>query len=310
MSCTLGNRAHKRETHKMADPYQWLEEVEGPQALNWVNSQNARTLKELEGDVNYEKYFTEAKNILTAKDRIDYGRIRGAYAYSFWQDQKAVRGLWRRSLVEPYIAGNPQWEILLNFDELAEKEKKNWVYRGANCLAPKFERCLLTLSDGGKDASVIREFDVVKKTFVEDGFYLPEAKSYVTWLDKDHLLVSTKFDGADSLTNSGYPRRIKTWKRGTPLKKATTILEGDKKDVGVWSSRLESHDQVIILLYRALDFYNNKYWLWHKQKKVELQLPTHMELAGFFKGQLIFSLRFNWGPIKRVHLFPLTLIIL
>jgi prolyl oligopeptidase len=88
----------------------------------------------------------------------------------------------------------------------------------------------LFLSRGGADASVVREFDVTTKEFVKDGFTLPEAKSQVSWRDKDTLYVGTNF-GPDTLTKSGYPRITKEWKRGSSLADAKVVFEGKPGDV-------------------------------------------------------------------------------
>ena len=54
-----------------------------------------------------------------------------------------------------------------------------------------YSRIILKLSNGGADATVCREFDILEKSFVKDGFCLEEAKSYVSWKDLDTLLVGT-----------------------------------------------------------------------------------------------------------------------
>src|SRR5205823_6525626 len=152
---------------------------------------------------------------------------RGAYYYNFWQDAAHVRGLYRRTTLEEYRKDNPAWETVLDLDALAAKENENWIWHGPVWLEPSFERCLIKLSRGGSDANVVREFDPKTKTFVSDGFVLPEAKSNVAWRSKDALFVGTDF-GQGSMTDSGYPRIIKEWKRGSPLADAKTLFEGEK----------------------------------------------------------------------------------
>ena len=103
-----------------------------------------------------------------------------------------------------------------------KEEKENWVWHGAQVLKPDYQRWRsISLSRGGADASVVREFDLGDKTFMGDGFTLPEAKSQVAWRDRDSVFVGTDF-GPGSLTESGYPRVVKEWKRGTPLAEAVT----------------------------------------------------------------------------------------
>jgi len=40
-----------------ADPYLWLEEVEGVKALNWVQEQNKQSLKILKADARYPQLY-------------------------------------------------------------------------------------------------------------------------------------------------------------------------------------------------------------------------------------------------------------
>ena len=80
------------------------------------------------------------------------------------------RGLWRRMPMEEFLAGKNEWEPVLDLDQLSTAESRKWVYGGARWLGPENRFCLLSLSDGGKDESIVREFDAVKRSFVEGGF--------------------------------------------------------------------------------------------------------------------------------------------
>lgn len=271
----------------------YLEEVEGEKALDWVRAQNERSLKQLESDPLYPVYFEQVKKILTAQDRIPYGRLRDGWVYNFWQDEKSVRGVWRRATLSQYQKSNPRWQTLLNVDQLAKDEEENWVYKGTDCLAPRYDRCLISLSRGGKDAKVVREFDVSRKKFVKDGFVLPEAKSAVAWLDENLLLVGTDW-GEGSLTESGYPRIVKKWKRGALLSSAKTIYEGDKTSVGVWPVsviRPEGNYQFIV---DSLNFFESDYYMLKGDEVVKLPLPKHVEFVDVFKGQMVLKLRDDW----------------
>ncbi len=94
----------------------------------------------------------------------------------------------------------------------------------------------MSLSRGGADASVVREFDLEAKSFVKDGFFLSESKSSTGWLDADTLYVGTDF-GPGSMTTSGYPRIAKVWRRGTPLAEAETLYEGKVEDMAAFAFR-------------------------------------------------------------------------
>lgn len=295
--------AHGKPQRKpiLDDPYLWLEEVEGERALEWVHARNKECFDELEADERYGKFLSQAEKLLNAKDRIPYGSIRGKYVYNFWQDAEHVRGIMRRTTPESYRLAKPEWETVLDIDALAKAEDENWVYKGTAWLAPDYERCLIKLSRGGTDASVHREFDMVAKRFVEGGFALPEAKSGVTWLDRDTLLVGTDW-GEGSLTESGYPRVAKRWKRGTPLAKATTIFEGRHEDIGIWPRVMDSGEETIALVDQSLTFFTGAFHVIGPDGKLtSLPLQESADLAGFYAGRLLFTLREAWEVNGQTH---------
>ncbi|MBS1149502.1 MAG: prolyl oligopeptidase, partial [Myxococcaceae bacterium] len=222
-------------TPPVEDPYLWLEEVSGARPLGWVETQNKKALAELDSPAR-EALRQRLLAIFDSKEKIPYAEAKGKWLYNFWRDEQHARGLWRRVSVDGYQKKDPAWETVIDLDALAAAEKENWVFKGSECLNPKQERCLISLSRGGGDATVTREFDVVKKQFVADGFVLPEAKPSVTWKDENTLFVATDF-GPGSLTTSGYPRVVKEWKRGTALEKATFLSEGKESDVDVFAYR-------------------------------------------------------------------------
>jgi len=204
------------EAVKAADEFLWLEDVWGERAIAWVNQQNALTEAIFKADPRYEPFRKEALAILTAQDRTPTPTFRADGIDNFWQDASNVRGVWRHTTLDSYRSGSPQWQTVLDIDALSKAENANWIYKGANCVGPAETRCLVSLSDGGKDAVVIREFDTITKSFVPDGFSIPEGKHRIDWLDADTLLVATDF-GPGTLTESGYPFIVKTLKRGQTM---------------------------------------------------------------------------------------------
>ena len=278
----------------MDDPYLWLEEVEGEKALAWARARNERTLARLEKDARYAPTEKAIREITLAKDRVPSPSLYGGWAYNFWQDETNVRGLWRRVRLDEYRKESPQWEVVLDIDALAKRENENWVWHGATQLPPDYTRCLVELSRGGKDAAVIREFDITTKTFVEDGFNLPEAKSSVAWIDRDTLFVGTDF-GPGSLTDSGYPRIVKIWKRGTPLEKAVTVYEGDVKDVSVYGYTMFRPEGSLSLVGRAPTFFTTEqYLLQDGRKGRKVPIPDDARLQGVFEGRLFAIPRTDW----------------
>jgi prolyl oligopeptidase len=269
----------------------WLEEVEGPKALEWVKARNAESVGELEGDARYKEVEKELRAILLAEDRIPAPALKGRWVYNFWQDAKNVRGLWRRASVAEYRKPSPKWEVVLDLDKLSEQEKENWVWKGETCLQPAYERCMLRLSRGGKDAAVYREFDAKTKSFVKDGFTLPEAKTYLSWRGPDELFVATDF-GAGSLTKAGYPRVVKAWKRGAPLAGAKTLFEAsvDDNSASAWS--YDAADGSVAVLERYKDFYASDKWLVGADDALTpVPFPPSVDLKGYKDGRLFFALR-------------------
>lgn len=278
------------------DQFLWLEEVEGKEALQWVGVQNAESQKALAESERYKKAEKDALTILEAKDKIPAGYFQKKDIINFWRDEKNVRGLLRRTSYENFKKTNIPWETILDIDVLSTLENENWVYKGMSCLDPDYTHCLVTLSRGGKDASVVREFNLKTKKFDPKGFVLAEAKSNFAWVDKNHLLVGTDF-GAGTLTESGYPRQIKLWKRGTPLTSAKLIFEGKGTDVSVSPLRLKHKDKVQILVSRAIDFFNSEEQVFNlnSEKLAPLPKPVAAEIAGFFENDYLFELRNPWN---------------
>lgn len=259
------------------DPYRWLEDVSGETALEWVRERNAETVAEFTGSARFERLRSEIREVLDAEDRIPYVARRGELLYNYWQDSTNPRGVWRRTTLERYRARQPEWEVLLDLDALAVAEGENWVWQGATVLRPDFRFGLVELSRGGADATVVREFDLVERRFVDDGFVLPEAKSRVGWIDKDRIYVGTDF-GSGSLTTSGYPRVIKEWRRGTPLAEAAVVFEGKPEDVSVYASHDPTPGFERDFVGRAIDFYRTETYLRRPDGElVRLDVPDDSE---------------------------------
>jgi prolyl oligopeptidase len=277
------------------DPFLWLEDVEGEKALAWVREQNARTLALLEADPRYQKLYEATLAIITADDRIPYPRFFGTTLANFWQDQAHVRGLWRKTSLASYRTAEPLWETVLDIDALAATEDKNWVYQGGQTLPPEDRLALVNLSDGGKDASVVREFNTVAETFTDNGFVLPEGKQSSTWLDADTLLVAREW-GPGTMTNSGYPFILKRWRRGTPLDAAEEVFRGTPDDVSVRAGVLRDPDGTVrgVIAIRSVDFYVSERFLLTDAGPIKLPLPGKASLHGFVSGQLVFHLEEPW----------------
>ncbi len=287
----------KTETEK--DPYLWLEKVEAKKSLDWVKKINAETTSVLEKVPGFVELNKKLLDIYDSKARIPYATKIGKYFYNFWRDAVHQRGIYRRTTIDEYKKENPKWEIVLDVDALAKKEKKNWVYKGMDRLYPDYNLCLVKLSIGGADAAVVREFDISKKEFVKNGFYLPEAKSQISWIDKDTIFVGTDF-GKGSLTKSGYPGIVKIWERGTSLKEAKTIYKAGEKSIWAYGGRSFSDDGNIDFILEGLTFYTSKKFIIKKGKLIELKLPLDSNFIGIFKKQIIIKLKSDYKSNGKV----------
>ena len=276
-----------------ADDHLALEQVDGAEAMAFVAEENRKSLAALTGDPRYETFREEALAILTAEDRIPMPSFLGDGIGNFWQDAANPKGVWRRTTLDSYRTASPQWETLLDIDALAKAEGRDWVFKGADCLAPDETRCLINLSDGGKDAVVVREFDTTTKTFLDDGFSLPEGKHRIEWLDRDTLLVATDF-GAGTMTESGYPFIVKTLKRGQTLAQATEVYRGEQGDGGYGVSpavyRNKDGQVTAVIITRPLDTFRSETWsVAHDGATTRLALPDRVSVFGAQRDLLIFS---------------------
>ena len=283
------------------DPYLWLEEVEGAEALVWAAEQNALSVPRLQGDARFESVRAQIESLLTSDDRIPTPELIDGQVYNFWQDDSHIRGLLRRTSLASYVSDDPQWETVIDIDSLATVENANWVYKGRSCLPSNPTRCLLRLSDGGKDAVVLREFDLDGKNFVDGGFTVAEAKTNVDWLDADTLLIGTDF-GDDSLTSSGYARTLRVWRRGTNINDAEQIIEVDSQDMSVGMNTVEGDGALYSFVTRRPDFFTEQNWLITPQQTLaEIPFPIDVNLQGLFGGKLIALLRSDWSPNGRTY---------
>ncbi|HSA40906.1 MAG TPA: prolyl oligopeptidase family serine peptidase, partial [Mycobacterium sp.] len=278
------------------------EDISGEAALDWVRAHNEPTLEEFCDD-EFESLRTEALEVLDTDARIPYVRRRGELLYNFWRDGSNPRGLWRRTTLESYRGDAPDWDVLIDLDALATTEDENWVWAGADVIEPELTRALVCLSRGGSDAVVVREFDMATREFVPDGFVVPEAKTDISWEDPDTVLIGTDF-GPESLTDSGYPRMVKRWRRGEPLEQAETLFSGAATDVSVGAGVDRTPGFERTLVVRALDFHNaERYELADRDygpKLIRIDVPTDASIS-LHRQWLLIRPRTDWAIGERTY---------
>jgi prolyl oligopeptidase len=257
------------------DPYAWLEEVEGEDALAWVSARNDEAATELTESPRFSELNDQILEVLDSTEKIPDVVQRGDHLYNYWIDAEHPRGLWRRTTWASYRERDPEWEILLDLDALAAAEDEAWVWHGARVLRPSWDKALIALSRGGSDADVIREFDLTTGEFVADGFVLEESKGVALWADTtgDTLLVARDF-GEGSMTESGYPRTMRRWHRGAPLEKAEEVFSSEVEHVGIgaWVDVTEGFERT--LFSRAVGFFDEEVYLERDGELVRIDVPT------------------------------------
>ena len=277
------------------DPYLWLEEVDGERALAWVEAASAATLARLEGpalDADREAL----RAILDRPTNIPVVTRRGGLLYNYWKDADHKRGLWRRTTMQSYRTDAPEWDMLLDVDALAAAEGEDWVWRGASTQGPGHARALVSLSRGGGDAVVVREFDLGTRAFVADGFVLPEAKGGASWLDADMVLLMSALGGA---TASGYARTVRRWARGTSHETAPVVFEVTPDRMGVGAVYDRALDTVVYVAQLA--FFDSEVWLGGRDGPGQrLDLPTDAQVE-LHKGWLVVQSRAAWTVGGETH---------
>ena len=284
------------QTEKAEDPYLWLEDVEGEEALAWVEEQNTDSLGYLEALPTFQPFYERNLEIYDSDERIASPGLLGDYVYNYWRDANNKRGVWRRTTLDNYVSGAPEWDVVLDLDALAEEEGEDWVWKGSSCLRPEYRRCLLRLSRGGADAVVVREFDGESREFIDDGFYVAEAKTDLSWIDADTLFVGSDF-GDDSLTDSGYPKTSRLWNRGVPIEEATEVYSGEQADVAVSVYRGWDGDESYDVVHRVPTFFTAIRYLYAEDgKHQKIDIPDDSTFHGLMKGQMIVELKSDWQP--------------
>ena len=259
------------------DPYIWLEEVDGARALAWVDAQSERTLTAF-GSGTFAADRDAVRAIFDEPDNIPYVTRRGADVYNFWTDADYPKGLWRCTSLDSFRSEKPDWDIVLDLDALAKDEGEDWIWAGATTSPVTHDRAIVRLSRGGGDAVVLREFDIPARTFVADGFNLPEAKGFIEWLDRDTLLLSSAI-GEGMATDSGYARTVRLWTRGTDYTNAVVLFETDKKNMAVFSSVDRVSDTECVFFGTRTGFFDCEFWIGDRSgPSRKLDLPSDITI--------------------------------
>tara|TARA_R110002072_G_scaffold291008_1_gene458936 strand:- start:58635 stop:60593 length:1959 start_codon:yes stop_codon:yes gene_type:complete len=262
--------------------------------MEWVQNQNKRTATAMKNAPGFAELKDQFLSSMNDDEKIDYPRVIKDMVYNFWKDENHIRGIWRRTTKELYMQNKAVWETVLDLDALSKEDGAKWVFHGATWLEPSFERCLISLSDGGTDEGIVREFDAIKKEFVVGGFELPSSKGGVVWLNKNEIILSRNF-GEGTMTTSGYPRIVKRLKRGQKLEEATQLMEGSKDIMGIWPGSSYINGKRQITLQKAHSFYSHQIYYWDNEQFILVDLPKDSEIKDLYSGMVLVRLNSDWA---------------
>lgn len=290
------DRTAMHASPELPDVPVWLDDVEGDEALAWVEERNAETRAEYEDDSAFIGLRDDVEAILDSPDKIPAVSEAAGMLYNLWTDGEHPHGLWRRTTWESYRAGAPaatgpagadasssvgtstndaggntdtatgtQWDLLLDLDALGEAEDTTWVWHGAEVLRDgplAGRRALVNLSEGGSDTDVTRELDFETHTFLsptDSGFYRAPSKGRMSWADDEGDTVLVTGDLGEGLTTtSGYPREVLRRRRGERVEDAELLIVAPTSAVAAYSWRDEEGRTWVGY---SPDFYTEEQWL-------------------------------------------------
>lgn len=289
----LATVAQTVAAEQQADAFLWLEDVTADRSMEWVAEMNRQTAEAYKSQPIYQQLYQEALQALNNKTRIPQLSQRGKWLYNYWKDAANPRGVYRRIKLQDFKQGRNKWQTVLDMDKYNSEHDGSWTFNGMSCLSPEYRHCLAFLSPGGTDSTVMREFDMKKLTFVKGGFELPNSKMRVAWRDKNNLFVATDF-GQGSMTESGYPRILKSWERGKPLSAAKTLMEISPKSI--WINAYHSGEGADSKEYisEGLTFWSSKNYQLVDGEAKPLALPETAVIEGDYQGKLLVSLKQDW----------------
>jgi prolyl oligopeptidase len=288
----------QQSSAEQPDKYAWLEDIHGERQMAWVKTENARTAAVLEKDSHFAPLEADALKVLESPDRLPEPEFRNGAVYNTWHDAEHVRGIVRRATLKDYLAAEPKWETVLDYDAISKAEKQSWVGKGLTCLQPENELCLVALSAGGEDAVTLREMNLGTARFVEGGFALPRGKQRVAWVDKDTLLISRDW-GPGTMSTAGYPITVRQWKRGQPLESAEEVFRGDTKDNGYGNNPrvlVDGQGHQAVIVQRNLSTFAHENYLLLPGGPRKLSLPPKASVDRLLGGQLLVTLEEDWTP--------------
>lgn len=283
------------------DPFAFLDDSTNVQTKTWVAQQNRATLAALTSDKLFKALEADASRVLTDPTRLEPVQFIDDNVYQYHQTREAPLGVWRRTARAAWLQGMPVWQTMLDLDRLAATDKRKWFFAGASC---RGQRCLVRLSENGRDAVETREYDLGTRRFVPGGFVIPNSKSRAWWVDDNRLLVSPVL-GPDSLNRSELPKTLRLWSRGAPLADTRTSFSIDDEDAMVSATMIGAGNRAGYVAVRQTDFERKLYeWVAWDGTHRSLPLPEYASAMGMAGDDLLLRLNTDWRPSGGSEVLP------
>lgn len=283
------------------DDFLWLESLSSQESNNWVTQQNAASRARLDSDPRFEGLQASILGNLRDTRQIPFFAEHDGWLYNFHQDEQHPRGVYRRTTLDSYRNNNQEWQIVIDVDQLATEEEVDWYMDGVSHYTLLPTRVLLSLTPGGSDATVTREYDLDTQAFVVDGFAFPYGKNHIAWRDLDSVFVCPAWEESQ-LSRAGYPREAWLLERGQTWDEASFLLELDEEAmmVAAWrfldaGGNAAAATPVAFDIIEASDsFYSKTYYLLNQDRLFALPLPPRAEIEAYSHGDLIVKLAEDW----------------
>lgn len=293
------------------DSFLWLEDLESEKSSQWVKMQNETTQKDLEKDSRFIPLKERIKSQLSASDKLDRVSFSDTHVYRFRTTPDHEIGLWERSTIDSYLCERSDWNLLLNFDSLFRSSGKKWYLGHFHECWENSDLLLVSLSEEGRDACIVREFDVKSKSFLENGFTVPEGKGLVTWLNQNSIFLS--HTSLCKQTKAGYPNEARVLNRGQSISESTLVYSAPENTTMLYAYSLSVGKSKVPLVSVSQTFWDFEYYSFDKLlRPTKIQIPSRKSiLYGEFFNHWIFLAKedfdFSGMRIKTGSVFAVSI---
>ena len=284
----------------LEDQYSWLEDSDSPKVKSWIAIQTAASDSKLGSSAEFKRALKATEKILNSEFQIPRLTGHGRFFYTLYKPNGESRGLWKRSKPEGLAKPVAKWETVLNMDSYNKRLKASYTFKGSVCLEPQGNPCLIGISKSGGDSTVYKEYDVVKKDFVPNGFFIPDAKTMVNWVDANHIAVNTAFKGSQ-LTNIEFGTELRIIKRGERLGDAKVQVTIPKDYLAIFVNQYSTNGKRYTTAVRYYSQTKFDTWIVNSEDVKKIAMPEGTSFWGVVKDFAVLSLANEWKIGNKVY---------